>query len=81
MEDSPALTLRERKQHRTREAIIDAAMTLFSERGFDAVTVTDIAARAEVGRSTEFRYFTDKQEALFADDVEMRRCCVEGVWA
>nr|WP_239001050.1 TetR family transcriptional regulator [Jiangella asiatica] len=61
-------TLRDRKQQRTREAIIDAAHALFAERGFDNVTVTDIAERAEVGRSTFFRYFGDKQEVVFGDD-------------
>ena len=62
------LTLRERKQQRARQQIVDAAFALFAERGFAQVSVTDIAERAEVGRSTFFRYFGDKQEVLFADE-------------
>jgi AcrR family transcriptional regulator len=63
----PGSPLRVRKKLKTREAIVDAALTLFEERGFDEVTVTEIADRAEVGRSTFFRYFTDKREVLFDD--------------
>lgn len=77
MDDEGALSLRERKRQRTREVITEAAMTLFAERGFEDVTVTDIARRAEVGRSTFFRYFADKQEVLFADEAELRRLLVE----
>jgi AcrR family transcriptional regulator len=62
------LTLRERKQQRAREHIIDAAFALFAERGFAQVTVADIAERAEVGRTTFFRYFGDKQEVVFAHE-------------
>ncbi|GAB3490392.1 TetR/AcrR family transcriptional regulator [Nocardiopsis coralliicola] len=57
--------LRERKRQRARAAITEAAHALFDEKGFDAVTVADIAARAEVGRATFFRYFGDKQEVVF----------------
>ncbi|WP_020124627.1 TetR/AcrR family transcriptional regulator [Streptomyces canus] len=63
-----SLSLRERKQQRARQRIVDAAWALFAERGFVAVSVADIAERAEVGRTTFFRYFGDKQEVLFADE-------------
>jgi AcrR family transcriptional regulator len=57
--------LRARKRERARGAIVAAAYELFAERGFDQVTVSDIAERAEVGRTTFFRYFGDKQEVIF----------------
>jgi AcrR family transcriptional regulator len=56
------------KRQRTRERISREAMALFAERGFDAVTVTDITAAAGVARSTFFRYFPDKANVLFEDD-------------
>ncbi|XVS60710.1 TetR/AcrR family transcriptional regulator [Actinosynnema sp. CA-299493] len=65
---SERMPLRERKQQRAREQIVAAAFELFAERGFAAVTVTDIAERAEVGRTTFFRYFGDKQEVVFSDE-------------
>src|SRR3569833_387622 len=61
-------SLRERKQKQAREQIVEAAFELFAERGFTDVTVTDIAERAEVGRTTFFRYFGDKQEVVFSDE-------------
>jgi AcrR family transcriptional regulator len=64
-------SLTERKRRRAKEAIRQAAFDLFTERGFDAVSVTDIAERAEVGRTTFFRYFGDKQEVLFSEPAEM----------
>ncbi|MFI6322848.1 TetR/AcrR family transcriptional regulator [Nonomuraea sp. NPDC050556] len=63
-------TLRARKQRRARDEIVEAAFDLFDERGYADVTVADIAARAEAGRTTFFRYFGDKQEVVFANEQE-----------
>ena len=65
------MSLTERKQQRARQRIIEAADELFTSRGFDAVSVTDIAARAETGRTTFFRYFGDKTEVVFAKEQAM----------
>jgi AcrR family transcriptional regulator len=65
------LSLVERKQRAARSRIIDAADALFAERGFDSVSVADIAERAEVGRTTFFRHFGDKTEVVFAKEQVM----------
>ena len=54
--------LRERSKARRRDAIILAAYTLFAERGYDATTVSDIAAAAEVSPRTVAMYFPSKQD-------------------
>jgi AcrR family transcriptional regulator len=56
--------LRARKRERTRDAIANAAISLFLERGFDQVPVADIAARAEVSKPTLFRYFPAKEDLV-----------------
>jgi AcrR family transcriptional regulator len=68
---TPPLPLVERKQRQARERIIEAARELFLERGFAGVSVGDIAERAEVGRTTFFRHFGDKQEVVFANEQEL----------
>lgn len=62
--------LRARKKERTRDAIGAAAVSLFLERGFDRVSVNDIAAAAEISKPTLFRYFPTKEDLVlhrFAD--------------
>ncbi|MEU0493044.1 TetR/AcrR family transcriptional regulator [Nocardiopsis changdeensis] len=72
----PPDTLHARKRRKARAMIVSAAFQLFAEHGFDNVTVAAIAERAEVGRTTFFRYFGDKQQVLFADEgAEVERLC------
>lgn len=57
--------LRERKKQRTRELIADTALRLFHERGFDAVTVAEIAQAAEVDAKTIYNYFPSKPDLVY----------------
>ncbi|GCB52068.1 TetR/AcrR family transcriptional regulator [Streptomyces sp. NL15-2K] len=69
--DDSALPLRERKKQRTRRALADIALTLFSERGFDRVTLEELTAHAEIGRSTFFRYYGTKEDVAMAAEGEL----------
>ena len=56
---------RERKKRQTRQAISDVATTLFLERGFDAVTVAEVARAADVAVQTVFNHFPAKEDLFF----------------
>ncbi|MDN3356191.1 TetR/AcrR family transcriptional regulator [Actinomadura sp. DC4] len=59
------LSLRERKKRETRERIADVAMGLFMLRGFDRVTVAEVADAAGVSVNTVFNYFRTKEDLFF----------------
>jgi AcrR family transcriptional regulator len=63
----PALGRRDRKRLETRNGLAAVALELFAERGFDAVTVNDIADRADVDPSTFYRHFGSKEAVIFSD--------------
>ena len=69
---SPQAGLRERKKARTRAALREHALRLFRLQGYQATTVEQIAAAAEVSPSTFFRYFPTKEDLVLQDDMDTR---------
>src|ERR1700761_2798286 len=67
MTDPPAGG-RERKKAATRQAIADAALRLFLERGYDEVSIRDIADAADVSTTTLFKHFPGKEALVFDQD-------------
>ncbi len=58
--------LRERHKQQTRQLIFEAASGLFAERGFDAVTVAEVARAADVSEMTVFNHYPTKEDLFFA---------------
>jgi AcrR family transcriptional regulator len=73
--------LRERKKRETRAAIARAAMELFQARGFDAVTVADVARAADVSEKTVFNHFAAKEDLVFVAGAERRAAVIEEIRA
>ena len=67
--------LRESKKLQTRQVVADKAMQLFAKRGFDHVTVAEVAAAAGVSEKTVYNYFRTKED-LFYDEVDEREAAL-----
>ncbi len=63
------------------ERLVVAAVDLFTEQGYDATTVAQIAERAGVTKSTFFRHFSDKRELLVAGQQTLSRLLADGITA
>jgi AcrR family transcriptional regulator len=77
--DPPAGGLRERKKRQTRAAILAAAGELFEARGYEHVTVAEIADAANISVKTLFTYFRSKEDLAFADEYRLRDQLVEAI--
>jgi AcrR family transcriptional regulator len=77
--DAPGL--RARKRRETRERLTRAAMALFLERGFEATTLDDIAAAADISRRSFFHYFESKEDVVFAWQEESTAALIAAVAA
>ena len=66
-----SLPLRERKKLKTHRALADAALRLFTQNGFDATTLDEVAEEAEVSKSTFFRFFPAKEAAGVEAETEL----------
>ncbi|MFI6597971.1 TetR/AcrR family transcriptional regulator [Nonomuraea sp. NPDC050536] len=70
---------RERKKAQTRQALADAALSLFLERGFDQVGVKDVAEAADVSLTTLFKHFPSKEALLFDQDADIEAALIAAV--
>jgi AcrR family transcriptional regulator len=70
---------RERKKAATRQALADSALALFLERGFDRVTVAEIADAADVSVATLFKHYPSKEALLFDRDTDREEALTAAV--
>lgn len=69
--DPKKLPLRERKKLRTRQALVNTALELFTARGFTAVTLDELVDAVEISKRTFFRTFTSKEDVALAPEKEL----------
>jgi AcrR family transcriptional regulator len=79
MSDGAPIGLRERKKLMTRRTIVEVAQAMFTERGFDGVTVAEIADAATISPKTVFTYFATKEDLVFEGENEVRDAIVAGI--
>ncbi|MFE6274234.1 TetR/AcrR family transcriptional regulator [Streptomyces goshikiensis] len=70
---------RERKKAATRKALADAALRLFIEHGYDAVTLHDVAEAADVSTTTLLKYFPSKEALVFDEEADQEAALVSAV--
>ncbi|MGA4949494.1 TetR/AcrR family transcriptional regulator [Streptomyces lydicamycinicus] len=78
-ETTQPLGRRERKKAATRQALADAALRLFLERGYDQVSIKDIAEAADVSTTTLFKHFPGKEALVFDADSDHEAALVAAV--
>jgi AcrR family transcriptional regulator len=77
--ESPQPGRRERKKAATRQAIADAALALFLERGYDQVSIREIADAADISTTTLFKHFRGKEALVFDEDEQIEAQLVAAV--
>lgn len=73
------ISRRERKKAQTRKAIADTALRMFLERGFDGVSIKEIADAADVAVTTVFKHFPSKEALIFDEDANIEAALVSAV--
>ncbi|MFD1542445.1 TetR/AcrR family transcriptional regulator [Nonomuraea guangzhouensis] len=70
-------TRRERKKLQTRQLLVDTALRLFAEQGYEQTTIAQITQAADVAKKTFFNHFPTKEDVLFADTGQYVQAAVE----